>query len=134
MDYIPCKTPEMVQKFLSMHLLAYNLVRLLMAEAAIRHSARLERISFKETLDAVRHWAPLIALQGSSRRAASMYGELLRCISNCIVPERPGRREPRAVKRRDKGYDFLNKSRHRFRERTEREKTKQRQGKVATLT
>jgi len=57
MEKLRCRTPEMARKELRMHLIAYNLIRGLMQEAATQESTRLERVSFK---GAVRYCAPLL--------------------------------------------------------------------------
>jgi hypothetical protein len=94
MDVLRCKTVAGVQKELTMYALVYNLVRQVMLEAAQRQNAPVDRISF---IDAVRWLVDAIY----------DFQELkLR-----LVPERPGRREPRAVKRRPKSYDLLNEPR-----------------------
>jgi DDE family transposase len=100
MDVLHCKTVEGVQKELTMYALVYNLVRLVMLEAANRQSVPVARISF---IDAVRWLAE--AVHGAAEL-------LLR-----LTPHRPGRFEPRAVKRRPKEYDRLNKPRDVLRKR-----------------
>ena len=94
MDVLRCQTVEGVQKELLVYALVYNLVRLVMLQAAQDQSVPVDRISF---VDAVR-WL------------ASALDEVptLRLRTN---PHRPGRWEPRAVKRRPKEYDRLNKPR-----------------------
>lgn len=63
----------MVETEVMMHAVSYNLVRSLMQEAAIRHQIDLTRISFKDTVDALRHWsASLEALRGRSRNHAQV--------------------------------------------------------------
>lgn len=94
MDVLRCKTVEGVQKELTMYALVYNLVRQVMLAAAERQKVPVKRISF---IDALR-WL-----------ADSVYG--IRRLKLRLVPERPGRYEPRAVKRRPKQYDRLNKPR-----------------------
>lgn len=121
MEFLACKTPEMVRKQLALFAIAYNLIRLLMAEAAAAHGVPVDRMSFKGALDAARHWVPKLACEKSERRIRALYKDLLACIAGSPVPKRPGRREPRAVKRRFKGFQFLNKPRHLFREKTKRE-------------
>ena len=99
-----------------MHLIAYNLIRCVMLEAARAHQAPLERISFKGAVDAVRQYCPAIAQARAATKRRELVQELLRVLAADLVPERPGRREPRAVKRRPKCYPLLNRPRHRFRE------------------
>jgi Transposase DDE domain len=100
MDVLRCKTVEGVQKELAMYALVYNLVRLVMLEAAQRQGVSVARISF---IDAVR-W-----LADAAHGAAELKLRLL--------PDRPGRFEPRAVKRRPKQYKRLNQPRDILRKR-----------------
>ena len=95
-----------------MHIIAYNLIRLLMQQAASTHGATLGRISFKGTLDTVRHFAAAIhAARATPRKQDALIEEMLAMIAADCVPERPGRSEPRAKKRRAKNYHLLTKPR-----------------------
>lgn len=112
MDVLRCQTPEMVEKEVLMHSVSYNLIRALMQEAAIRHQVDLTRISFKGTVDTLRHWsASLEAMRGMPRKQQALLGAMFEVISNDLVPHRPGREEPRAKKRRPKNYHLLTKPR-----------------------
>lgn len=117
MDVLRCKTPEMVEKELQMHLIAYNLIRALMLEAATAHAVHLERLSVKGTIATIRQWAPTLA-QGQSDPTGLrvLYHLMLHYIAADPVPNRPNRTEPRARKRRPKNYQLLNKPRRLFRE------------------
>jgi hypothetical protein len=64
MDVLRCKSPELIAREVLMHQIAYNLVRSLMQRSAHLHRAPLERLSFKGTLDTLRHWSGLIAAAG----------------------------------------------------------------------
>jgi hypothetical protein len=97
-DVCKCMTVGGVLKEMTVYAIVYNLVRLVMTEAARRRGVRVERISF---VDALR-WL----------REATAAPELSRLVVN---PERPDRIEPRAVKRRPKEYDRLNKPRRELR-------------------
>ena len=114
-DVLRCKTPAMVEKELWMHVLAYNLVRGLMLDAARHHGTPLERISFKGACDAARSWAPVIAHAPQSRQEA-LLDAMRRVIDRNRVPNRPDRTEPRARKRRPKNYQLLTQPRHLFKE------------------
>jgi hypothetical protein len=116
MDYLSCKTPENLEREIRLHFLVHNLVRRLMLEAARRHRVALERISFAGSLAAARRYAEALLQARSKRRRAQLQGELLRALAADLLPERPGRREPRAVKRRPKAYPLLTAHRHTFRE------------------
>jgi hypothetical protein len=105
MDVLRCQTVAGVHKELMMYALVYNLVRQVMLEAAQRQQVPVERLSF---IDAVR-WL-----------ADAIHG--LRELKLRLVPNRPGRIEPRAVKRRKKEYDLLNVPRHVLRNRLQKKK------------
>jgi hypothetical protein len=115
MDLLRCKTPAMIHKELTMHLIAYNLVRLTMLAAADAHATPVERISFKGTLSTVRTWAPLFLGAPMPHRRA-LWTFLLRCLAADPVPLRPDRLEPRARKRRPKNFQLLNMPRRLFKE------------------
>ncbi len=113
MDVLRCLSPQMIRRELHMHMIAYNLIRALMLKAALYHAAPLGRISFKGTCDALRQWAPHLAMVAAN---ASLYRRLFRFLLHAIardsVPLRPNRSEPRAIKRRKKNYNLLTKPRH----------------------
>jgi hypothetical protein len=113
MDVLRCRSPQMIHKEVLLHLIAYNLVRAVMQQAARCHHVDLSRISFKGTLDTIRQFAAPFQASGlSSRQRAVLQKELLRLIASDSVPWRPGRAEPRAKKRRPKNYQLLTKPRH----------------------
>ncbi len=116
MEVLRCQTPAMVLKELEMYLTAYNFIRCLMAESAALHDRSLEQISFKGSVDAVRQYSPLIAQAPSRKKQQRLIQQLLKVLALDLVPKRPGRREPRAVKRRPKPYPLLTKKRHLFQE------------------
>jgi Transposase DDE domain len=98
MEVLHCRTVVGVKKEIAMFALAYNLVRLVMLEASRRQKVLLSRISFIDALRWLRSATPNTSL-----------GKLV------INPYRPGRIEPRAIKRRPKEYDRLNKPRKELR-------------------
>ena len=113
MDVLRCKTPAMIERELLMHLVAYNLVRTLMQTSAASHGADLGRLSFKGTLDTVRHFANAAhATQGKPKTIQALVEEMLLAVAKDPNPLRPERNEPRAVKRRRKNYRLLTKPRH----------------------
>lgn len=116
MEVLRCKSPEMVHKELEMFFIAYNLIRCLMVEAAVVHDVPLERLSFKGTVDASRQMSVALAQARSKKKQKELMNRLLEIIARDRVPDRPGRREPRAVKRRPKPYPLLNQPRHQFKE------------------
>lgn len=105
-----CQTPEMVRKELWMHFLAYNLIRVRMAQAAAQHNELPRKLSFTAAMNHIHNFAE--ALRGSSGAEHDrIEGELLRAIATCRVGDRPGRKEPRAVKKRQQKYSYLTKPR-----------------------
>jgi len=120
MEMLRSRSPEMVQRELYCRLIAHNLIRYTMADAAVEHSVALERISFKGTLDALRPFVEAMSKARTKKKRAQLWAELLRTLAADLVPERPGRREPRAVKRVKTKYPRLSVSRHRFKDRPKR--------------
>ena len=116
MEELRCRTPAMVRKELYAYLTAHNFIRCLEAEAATRHGVPRHRISFKGTIDAARAFHVAMSGATSKRKTKELRNRLLEIIALDLVPERPGRREPRAIKRRPKSYPLLTKPRHRFQE------------------
>jgi hypothetical protein len=117
MEMLRSRSPDLVQKELYARLIAHNLVRCLMTQAAKQEQVPLERISFKGSLDALRHFAQAISQASSHKKRQQLWQELLRILAADLVPERPGRREPRAVKRQKRKYPHLNGPRSTFRDR-----------------
>src|SRR5262245_65922486 len=64
MDVLRCKTPELVRKELWTHILAYNLIRTIVAQAAAKHGLEPRSISFKGAVQPLEAFRPVIALQG----------------------------------------------------------------------
>ena len=113
MDILRCKTPDMVRKEILMHLIVYNGIRCLMGEAAATSEVRVRRISFKGTVQALRQWEPHLNQAKITRQEHDdLIRRLYESIAGKRVPERPGRSEPRAVKRRPKPYQLLTAPRH----------------------
>ena len=113
MDLLRCKTPELVRKEVWMHVLAYNLIRTVMAQAASRQGIAPRTVSFRATLQVLEAFRPVIASQadrGPGHRE-SLYEAMLQAIAQHRVGDRPDRFEPRMAKRRPKNYDRLRKPR-----------------------
>lgn len=115
MDVLRGKSPDVVCKEIYMHMVAYNLLRALMWQAAETHDRPLHRLSFAGTMQRFEVMAPYLFLFCGTARAVKLYSLLLKWIAGDILPCRPGRIEPRAVKRRPKEYDLLNKPRQEMR-------------------
>jgi hypothetical protein len=116
MEVLRCKTPQMVHKELEMFFIAYNLIRCLIVQAGTINDVALDRMSFKGTVDSLRQFSLAIAQARSKKKQKQLMVELLEVIARDQVPDRPRRREPRAVKRRPKAFPLLNKPRHKFKE------------------
>ncbi len=109
MDVLRCKSPAMVRKEIWMHLLAYNLIRKLLAQAAATVGLSPRDLSFKGTLQTL----VIFAVAGWSRpsRRNELYAAVLRAVATHRVNDRPDRVEPRAVKRRPKKQVYLTEPR-----------------------
>lgn len=116
MERLRCATPEMVRKELWMYLLAYNLLRVRMAQAAAVHGALPRRLSFTSARNHVHNFAPYLS-QATADEFRRLEIELLKAIAHSEVPHRPGRKEPRAVKKREQKYSYLTKPRPQARKR-----------------
>jgi hypothetical protein len=101
MDILRCKTPEMVRKEIWTHLLAYNLLRTVMAVAASESGLEPRQVSFKGAKQVLTAFAPKIEAARPKRRAV-LIDTMLRAMAYHRVGNRPGRWEPRARKRRPK--------------------------------
>lgn len=106
MNVLRCKTPDLVAKEAAIHMLVYNLVRTLMAEAAVRSETQPRKLSFKGAMQAIRAHAEAMRYAEPARRE-TIYARLLEVIAANPVGNRPGRVEPRAVKRRPKPARLL---------------------------
>jgi hypothetical protein len=113
MDVLRCKTPELVRKELWTHILAYNLMRTIIAQAAHKHDVEPRSISFKGAIQTLEAFQPVIALQGEydAARRLSLYQILLDAIATHRVADRPDRYEPRVKKRHNRKFAYLRKPR-----------------------
>jgi hypothetical protein len=116
MDILRCETPAMVEKEIWMHLLAYNLIRQLMARAAEAHGKEPRDLSFKGALQALGSFRESLQWARGQRRR-SLWEALLRVVAFHEVGDRPDRVEPRAIKRRPKPHKLLNEPRQQARDR-----------------
>jgi hypothetical protein len=114
LEQLRCQSPAMARKELLAGLIAHNLMRCVMAEAARSHEAELERLSFKGTVDAVRQFSAALAQARTRKIRNALWQDLLATLARDQVPLRPHRNEPRTVKRRPKPYPLLNKPRRQF--------------------
>ena len=111
MDVLRCKTPAMVRKEIWAHLLAYNLIRTVMAQAAVTQETPMRAISFKGTLQTMHAFAGYLMI-ATGESAEELHERLLHSIAEHVVGDRPNRIEPRSRKRRPKSYPFLSKPRN----------------------
>jgi hypothetical protein len=110
MDVLRGQSPEIVRKEIWAHLLAYNLIRTVIAQAAAKHGKHPRQISFTRamrTLEAFR--SPLA--HTASGQLAMLYEHMLEAIASHEIANRPNRLEPRQRKRRPKPYDLMTKPR-----------------------
>src|SRR5881392_324182 len=83
MDVLRCKTPELVRKELWTHILAYNLIRTIAAQAASKHGIEPRTISFKGTVQTLEAFQPVIAMKGEHNAALRrvLYQQLLDAVA-----------------------------------------------------
>lgn len=111
METLSCKTPDMCEKELWIYMLAYNLIRLLMAQAASDAGVLPRQLSFKHTVQVWVAWSQRQFLSDASEDTDSLF----RLIAQIRVGKRPGRIEPRLVKQRPKPFSRLQTSRRKAR-------------------
>jgi DDE family transposase len=116
MERFSCKTPAMVEKEMWVYVLAYNLIRLLMAEAAQQAGVLPRQLSFKHTLQIWVAWSARQFLSEASEDTAGLF----MLIAQVRVGDRAGRIEPRMIKRRPNRYTFLGAPRWKARRRIKR--------------
>jgi len=110
MDALRGKSPGVVRREMFVHMTAYNLVRRVMFESAVREKISAARMSFKGSIQAVSAHADLFAVAAGDDKIRIM-DSLMRVIGACEVPLRPGRFEPRVRKRRPKNYPLMTRPR-----------------------
>ncbi len=96
MDVLRCKSVDGVTKELWVYVIVYNLVRRVMLDEAQRRGAEPDRVSFTDALDALRH--------GEGDRPLM------------LNPDRPGRMQPRTIKRRKDRYTYMTRPRDQLRQ------------------
>jgi Transposase DDE domain len=121
MDVLRCKSPAMVRKEVWAHLLAYNLIRGVMAQAAEEYGRDPRELSFAGALQAMTAFAERL-LEAEGERFEELYEWLLLTIEANRVGDRPDRVEPRARKRRPKEYPLLTKPREEARRKTQQKR------------
>lgn len=112
METLRCESPHMLARELIMQLIAYNLVRMTLVQAEKQRPAAQEgSLSYKGTLTRITQWHPALWACKGAKKLQERYMELLRCVAEDVVPDRPGRREPRQIKRRPSRYPLMTKPR-----------------------
>ena len=109
MDHLRCQSPQMVRKEIHCHMIGYNLIRAAMLASALKFDLCPARLSFTGAMQAVEEFASCIRLR--SGRFTEQWEGLLETISELTVGHRPGRKEPRELKRRAKQYKLMQKPR-----------------------
>jgi putative transposase len=111
MDHLRCKEPHRVRNEIRAHMLAYNLIRGVMVEAATEGDIQPWQISFKSTLTTVTDMLPVLGLISNVDELCAI---LFRCCLEHTVGNRQDRYEPRVLKRRPKPYKLMQKPRHEY--------------------
>jgi hypothetical protein len=117
MDPLRAKSPEMVRKEIWAHLLTYNLVRTVMAQAAAQAQVRPDEVSFTGALQTINAFLPEMRAVATPEEAGVLWEVLLWAVGEHRVGNRPDRYEPREVKRRPKNYPPLKEPRAQARQR-----------------
>ena len=116
LGHVRCKSPEMVHRELWTTILGYNLIRTTTAGAAMLHSKQPRQISFTSTCQYVlASWMQLSSRMIDSVDINAYFRVILKQIAGCEVAKRPGRLEPRVLKRRRHGYKLMMKPRDELR-------------------
>ena len=108
MEHLRCKKPHRVRNEIRAHMLAYNLIRQVMAEAVLERGVEPWQISFKSTLTTVTDMLPVLGLISNADELCDV---LYQCCLQHTVGNRPDRYEPRVLKRRQKKYKLMQKPR-----------------------
>lgn len=115
LGHVRCKSPEMVRREVWTTILGYNLVRITAASAALLHNKQPRQISFTSTCQYILASWMQLALGGINNLADYCF-TMLNQIARCEVANRPGRLEPRVVKKRLTQYKLMQKPRNVLRE------------------
>jgi hypothetical protein len=110
MDVLRCQTPDMVRKEIWAHLLAYNLIRTVIAQAAATQGKHPRQISFTRAMRTLEAFRPTLA-HANSEHLPALYEQLLQAIASHEIGHRPNRLEPRQRKRRPKPYKLMTQPR-----------------------
>jgi hypothetical protein len=112
MEVLRCQSPAMVRKEIWMHLLAYNLIRTLLADAAQTVNLEPRKLSFKAGLQMLNAFAPVWSARATTAASREdLYDAILQALARHRVGDRPDRVEPHAVKRRPRPRTYLTEPR-----------------------
>jgi predicted DNA-binding protein (UPF0278 family) len=114
MDVLRCQSPAMVLKEIAAYLLAYNLVRAVMARAACVACVLPRQLSFKAALQQLRAFEQNLRHRRCTDLRAS-HQAIIHAIGTKRLPHRPGRVEPRVIKRRPNNHPIMTKPREELR-------------------
>lgn len=115
MKHLRCQSPSMVRKEIYIHLLAYNLARAMMVEAALIFDREPRGLSFRGAVQAINAFVSAVAAKGTNLE--EQYQLMLCTIAGTTVGHRPNRIEPREWKRRPPTYKLMQVPRHAARKR-----------------
>ena len=111
MDMLRCKTPEMVQKEIAVHLLAYNIIRGNLAQAAVMNNIIPRQLSFRSAVQLVCQATKQMAILTGKRLAYALLA-LLKAMASTLIGLQKRKNQPRAIKRRPKPFPLLTVPRH----------------------
>jgi hypothetical protein len=111
MEMLRCKTPEMVQKEIAVHLLAYNIIRGNLAQAAVLHNKIPRQLSFRSTVQLVCQASKRMVVMMTKRLIHALLA-LLKAIASNTIGLQKRKNQPRAIKRRPKPFPLLTVPRH----------------------
>jgi len=117
MAHLRCKTPEMVEKEIWMHCLAYNLIHQVMGETARAHQLQPRQFSFKGAVQTMNSFAPHLDPALPQLERQHRWNQLLRVIASHRVGNRPNRIEPRKLKYRVGKFTYMTRPRSEERKR-----------------
>ena len=113
LDVLRSRTPQQLHKEIYLQAIAYNIVRGVMLNSARQHHRPIYHLSFKGTVDTLRQWTALFG-HTDRKTLAARWSDLLCALAADPIPQRPHRSEPRAIKRRPRAYQRMNKPRHKM--------------------
>jgi hypothetical protein len=111
MEMLSTETPAMIRKEIMTYMIAYNMIRVLMWNAAKAAGEDPLRLSFKGTLQHLEHMSPHLGRAPTPEEHERLVGVLYQFIAKTRLPDRPGRTEPRVRKRRPKNYPLMTRPR-----------------------